>query len=153
LFNGAGDSLSFQFAIPDGLCTAFPLTFELTYSLVGAAPITVAPSVILSVLMLGAGGVLIADSAGGIVPIARADSAAETFTSKAATAFPVSTATGTVQDRQLKMTFGPVDISDYYEGDGCVMALELDADGTPAQDLVLWTMAVSGVRFTTGGRL
>jgi len=153
LFNGAGDSISFQFALPDGLCTAFPLTFDLTYSLVGAAPITVAPSVILSALVLGSGGVLIADSGGAVVPVARADTAAETFTSKAATTFAVSTATGTVQDRQLKMQFGPLDISDYYEGDGVVMALELDSDGTPAQDLVIWTLAVSGVRFTTGGRL
>jgi len=97
LLNSANDTVSFQFALPDGLCTAFPLTFELTYSLVGGAPITIAPSVILSVLMLASGGVLIADSAGGIVPIARLDSAAETFTSKAANPFAVSTATGTVQ--------------------------------------------------------
>jgi len=156
LFNSPGDAGSFQFALPDGLCTGFPLTFDLTYSLVGGQPITGAPQVILSVLMLGAGGVLIADSAGGIVPIVRANNLAETFTAKAATSILQPAAVGgpfPVDNRQLKLSFGLVDISDYYEGDGCVMALELDADGTPPQDLIIWTLAVRGVRFTTGGRL
>ena len=153
LLDVAGDSVSFQFQLPDGLCTAFPLTFKLVYSLDGASPVTAAPDVILSVLTLGAGGVLIADSAGGATPVARADTAAETFTSKAATAITVATGTGAIVDRPLAMSFGPYPIADYYEGDSAILRLELDAQGTPAQDLVIWAMVVSGVRFTTGGRL
>jgi len=153
LLNSNGDSVSFQFLIPDGICTAFPLKFNLVYSLDGGSPITTAPDVIFSVLVLGVGGVVIADSAGGITPVARAGTAAEGLTSKAATAITVAGFTGAVTDRLLTMEFGPYDISEHYEGDALVCRLELDADGTPAQDLTLWTLAVNGVRFTTGGRL
>jgi len=66
--DSVGDSISFQFALPDAICTAFPLEFRLSYSLDGGSPLTVAGEAILSVLVLGAGGVLIADSAGGITP-------------------------------------------------------------------------------------
>jgi hypothetical protein len=51
------------------------------------------------------------------------------------------------------MEFGPYPIADYYEGDSAILRLELDAQGTPIQDLIIWAMVVSGVRFTTGGRL
>jgi len=34
-----------------------------------------------------------------------------------------------------------------------VIRLEWDDDGTPAQDLIVWSLQVSGVRFATGGRL
>jgi hypothetical protein len=51
------------------------------------------------------------------------------------------------------MTFGPFDISDYYEGDSIVIRLELDDDGTPAQDLVIWTFAAVGVEFISGAVL
>jgi len=151
--NSNGDSVSFQFQLPDALCTAFPLSFDVIFSLDGGSPITAAPDVILSVLVLGAGGVLIADSGGATVPVARAATAAETFTSKAATAITVATDTGAITGRPLTMTFGPYPITDYYEGDSVIIRLELDADGTPAQDFQLWTMQVSGVRFATGGVL
>lgn len=154
LLNSAGDAASFQFQIPDGINTAFPLTFSLTYSLAGASPITVAPDVILSVLVLGAGGVSIADAAGGAVPVARAAAtAAEVFTSKPATAITVQTDTGAVTDRPLTMEFGPYPIADYYQGDSVILALELDADGTPAQNLTIWSLVISGVRMAPGGTL
>ncbi len=151
--NGAGDSVSFQFALPAGLCTAFPLFFTLSYSLDGSTPVTVAADAILSVLVLGAGGVLIADSGGAVVPVARAATAAEAYISKAASTLTVATDTGAVTDRPLTMTFGPFEISDYYAGDSVVLRLELDAQGTPAQDLVIWTLEAVGVAFTTGGIL
>jgi len=153
LMNSNGDSISFQLQIPDGICTAFPLNFTLNYSLVGVSPVTVAPSVVLSVLLLGVGGVLIADSAGGVAPVPRADTAAEAFTSKAATALAVSTGTGAITDRQLSAAFGPYSIQEFYQGDAVVLRLELDSEGTPAQDLAVWTVSVDGVRFTPGGRL
>jgi len=153
LLDGAGDAVSFQFLLPDGICTAFPLEFALVYSLDGGSPVTAAADVTFSTLVLGVGGVLIADSAGGITPVARAATAAEAFTSKAGTAITVATDTGAVTDRPLSMSFGPYDISDHYEGDALMCYLELDTQGLPVQDLLVWTLAVSGVRFTTGGRL
>jgi len=153
LLDGAGDAVSFQFQLPDGLCTAFPLQFTLIYSLDGVSPVTVAADVILSVLILGAGGILIADSGGSIVPVDRAATAAETFISKAATAITVATDTGAIIGRPLSMTFSPYPIAEYYDGDSVIIYLELDAQGTPAQDLVIWTLLVNGVRFTVGERL
>jgi len=153
LLNSSGDSLSFQIQIPDAICTAFPLFFDLYYSSSGVSPITTGPDLILSVLVLAVGGVTVADSGGAIVPVARAVTDAETFTAKAATAVTVTGATGAIIRTQQVIRFGPYPIADYYEGDAIIIRLELDADGTPSQDVVLWTMAVDGVRFTTGGRL
>jgi hypothetical protein len=151
--NSNGDSVSFQFQIPDAICTAYPLYFELFYSTDGGSPITTGPDVILSVLVLGVGGVTIADAGGAIVPVARGVTSAEVFTSKAATAITVTGATGAITDTQQVMRFGPYSIADYYEGDAVIIRLELDDDGAPAQDLTLWTLATEGVRFSQGGRL
>ena len=148
--NGIGDAIGYHFQIPDGLCTAFPLTIELFYSLTGTAPITAAPSVIVSVLVLRTGGVDIADPAGAIVPIPRPETDAETFTSKAATFIAQSTPLGTFQDSPQKLSFGPFDVSDYYTGDQVILAVELDDDGTPNQDLQAWSLVANAVRFQLG---
>jgi len=153
LLNGAGDGAAWQGQIPAGLCTAFPITMTLTYSLVGGAPITVAPEIVVSLLRLAAGGVLIADSGGAPVPVARAATAAETFTSKAADSVIGLAPLGVVQDRPLTLNYGPFDIADYYAGDSLILAIEMDVDGTPAQDVVLWSLTLSGVKFTEGTRL
>ena len=34
-----------------------------------------------------------------------------------------------------------------------ILALELDADGTPAQNLTIWSLVISGVRMAPGGTL
>lgn len=151
--DGAGDSISFQFQVPDGLCTAFPLYFNLYYSTSGGSPITVGPDLILSVLFLATGGVTIADPGGAVVPIARPAADAEAFTSKAATTQTLTGATGAITETQQQMRFGPFGMSDYYSGDAVILRIEMDADGTPAQDTIIWSMTVDGVRFTTGGRL
>jgi len=151
--NSAGDSVSFQFALPAGLCTAFPLFFTLSYSLDGGTNPGVGGDVILSVLVLGAGGVLIADSGGAVAPVARAATAAEAYGSKAASFDTVVTDTGPVLDRPLTMTFGPFNIADYYEGDSAVLRLELDTLDDESSDLIIWTLEAVGVAFTTGGIL
>jgi len=150
--NSNGDSVSFQFQIA-ALCTAYPLFFDLYYSTAGGSPITTGPEVILSVLVLAAGGVSIADSGGAIVPVARPVTDAEAFTSKAATTQTLVGATGAITETQQVMRFGPFDIADYYEGDAVIIRIELNDDGLPNQDLTIWTLAVEGVRFSPGGRL
>ena len=151
--DSAGDSISFQFQVPDGLCTAFPLYFNMYYSTSGGSPITTGPDLILSVLLLATGGVTIADPAGAVVPIARPAVDAEVFTSKAATTQTITGSTGAITETQQLMRFGPFDISEYYSGDAVLLRIEMDADGTPNQDTIIWSMTVDGVRFTTGGRL
>ncbi len=151
--NSSGDSVSFQFQIPVGICTAFPLAFTLCYSLDGGSPITVAPDVILSVLILARGSVLIADSAGGITPVSRPSVDAEVLTSKPATPITVATDIGAITDRGLGIDFGPFPMANYYAGDTVVIRLELDSDGTPNQDLIIWTLLVNGIKFSTGNPL
>ena len=151
--NSNGDSISFQFQIPDAICTAYPLYFDLFYSTTGGSPITTGPDLILSVLVLGVGGVPIADASGAIVPVARGVTSAEALTSKAATAITVTGAIGAITETQQVMRFGPYSIADYYEGDAVILRLEMDDDGTPNQDVNIWTLATSGVRFAQGGRL
>ena len=148
-----GDAISYQFQIPDGLCTAFPLEFELYYSTLGGSPITLGPRLILSALAFGGGGVEIADTAGGVVPVARASVSAEAFTSKAATTYTLTGPTGSIVGTQQKLTFGPFSIADYYEGDAVVLRIEMDDDGTPNQDVVVWSLGIRGVRFTQGRTL
>jgi hypothetical protein len=148
-----GDAISYQFQIPDGLCTAFPLEFELYYSTLGTGPITLGPRMILSAVAFGGGGVEIADAAGGVVPVARASVDAEAFTSKAATTYTLTGPTGAIVGTQQKLTFGPFDIADYYEGDAVVLRIEMSDDGTPNQDVVVWSLGVRGVRFTQGRTL
>jgi hypothetical protein len=151
--NSNGDDVSFQFALPDGICTAFGLSFTLTYVLEGSSPVTAAADVILSALVLGSGGVLIADAAGGVVPVARAATAAEALTSKAAHTETLSTPTGAIGDRPQTLRWEGVDISAHYSGDQVLVRLELDNDGTPNQDLVVLSLQIGGVRFTQGRRL
>lgn len=152
-FNSNGDSISFQFQIPDSICTAYPLYFDLFYSSAGGSPITTGPTMILSVLPLAVGGVDIADAGGAIVPVARAATAAEVFTSKAAETISVVGVVGAVTQTQQKMRFGPFSIADYYQGDAVILRLEMDDDGSPNQDVSVWTLATEGVRFSQGGRL
>ena len=80
-------------------------------------------------------------------------SSAEALTSKAATAITVTGAIGAITETQQVMRFGPYSIADYYEGDAVILRLEMDDDGTPNQDVNIWTLATSGVRFAQGGRL
>jgi len=152
--NSNGDSISFQFQIPEGICTAFPLYFNLHYSYYGVnTPVTAGADVIISYLVLASGNVDIADSAGAIVPVKRAATDAEGYESKAAVALTETGATGAILATPQVLRFGPVDISDYYVGDQVVMRIEMDQETTPANDLAVWTLVADGVRFTTGDRL
>ena len=152
--NGNGDSVSFQFQIPDGICTSFPLSFTLSYSYYGgAAGIVTGASIILSALVVATGGVKVADPAGGIAPINRPAVLAESFTSKAATAITVSAATGAIDGTQQSMAFGPYSIEDYYEGDAVILRIEMDTESVPADDFAIWSLAVNGVRFALGDNL
>lgn len=153
LLNTNGDGVAWQATIPEGLCTAFPVTFTLNYSLIGAQPVTAAVDINVSVLPLAAAGVQIADPAGGTATIARAVADAEQFDSKAALTNALQSPTGTVDNRPLTLTAGPFDLSGYYAGDTVLVAIEMDADGTPNQDVVLWSLVVEGVKFSLGTAL
>lgn len=151
--NSNGDSISFQFQIPPGLCSAYGMFFNLYYSTSGGSPITVPVDMILSVLFLATGGVDIADPAGGIVPIARPAIDAEAFTSKAATPQTLSGSTGAITETQQLLRFGPFSFAEYYQGDAVILRIEMDNDGTPNQDVIVWALTVDAVQYTSGNRL
>ncbi|MCP4242339.1 MAG: hypothetical protein GY772_17430 [bacterium] len=157
--NQNGDAIYHQLALPDGICTAFPLNIYLLYTLQGGQPVTLAPAMICSLLVAPVVGNLIADPAGGVVPVPRTFAATATLT---AAAGQTSTATldgGTaipavLNNRAFFAEFGPFSIgSGRYEGDIILLRLELDNDGTPNQDVTAFALIVEGVKFASGSVL
>jgi len=131
------------------------LNITVVYSVDGGQPITSAPTGIVSVLPVEVTGVNVANPAGGLVPIPRILANTETLTAKAGTAAgPTAlTDTTTTDNRALSTDFGPFDINGYYEGDLIFIRFELEDDGSPNQDLTVWTLILNGVVFSDGGTL
>jgi hypothetical protein len=154
--NQTGDAIYIQFAIPNGLCTAFPLKFFVLYTIEGSQPVTTAPEAILSVLPVSGSGVLVADKDGGKIPVPRAADDTQLLTAEAATAITEdliptgSTVPLTYENQVHKKEFGPYDISDFYEEDLVLVRFELNDDGNPRQDVNVWAFVVEGVAFSDG---
>ena len=154
--NQNGDAIYIQFAIPNGLCTAFPLKFFVLYTIEGSQPVTTAPEAILSVLPVSGSGVLVADKDGGKIPVPRAAADTQLLTAEAATAITEdliptgSTVPLTYENQVHKKEFGPYDISDFYEEDLVLVRFELNDDGNPRQDVNVWAIVVEGVAFSDG---
>jgi len=153
--NSTADAIYTQLVLPDGLCTAFPLNITVVYSVTGGQPVTLAPTGIVSVLPVEVEGVSVADPAGGLVPVARTLANTETLTAKAGTAIGPTALTdlATTNNRAIATDFGPFDINGYYEGDLIFIRFELENDGTPNQDVTVWTIILNGVAFSDGGTL
>jgi hypothetical protein len=149
LLNTSGDAIYFQGPLPRGTDTSMPLSFEVRYQLVGTKPVSVEPSVTLSVLPLEVAGVASADPGGSPTPVARSSGTTDTLTDNAAQTSTTSlTLTG---DAQVNLvTFSGFDVSSYYEGDLFLIRLELDDSGTPDQGLLVWGISLVGTRWTLG---
>ena len=90
------------------------------------------------------------------MPVPRAIADTETTIAKAGTSVTFTSSDfGAVwpANTLFKGTFGPYDISNYYADDAVFIRLELDDDGTPAQDVGIVALIVEGVQFTDGGTL
>jgi len=153
--NSSGDAIYTQLVLPEGLCTAFPLKITPVYSVTGSQPVTTAPTGTVSVLPVEVQGVGVADPSGGLVPIPRVLANTDTLTANAGQAIGPTALTGTTTTSNfaLSMVFGSFDINGYYGGDLVMIRFELDSDGTPNQDLTMWTMILEGVAFSDGGTL
>ena len=157
--NGNGDAIYTQFALPAGICTAYPLRFEILYTVTGSQPITLAPTMILSVLPQEVSGVLVADPAGGVVPVLRDFTNTDALTanpglSQSKTLVPAGATIPATYDNQIHcVTFDGFDISSYYAQDLIIVRVELDDDGTPNQDVVVWSVNIEGVAYTDGREL
>ena len=152
--NGNADASSFQGTIPDGLNTSFPVYLTLDYSMVKnhfSDPDPTDPAIIKAgFVALGAGGILIADTANSAVLVPRDAVEAEAYDSKVATVYTRSTPIGAVINKPQRLTFGPFDISDYYAGDSFACCIELDDHGNDLLNIALWSLSINGVRFTQG---
>lgn len=156
--NQNGDAIYFQFALQDGLCTAYPIRIKVVYSLEGGQPVTTAPSGILSFLPVEVTGAQVADPAGGITSVPRALANTDSLTANAAQSDTENldggaTLPATLDNFAHEQEFGPFDINGFYEDDLCYIRFELDADGTPNQDVTVWALIIEAVAFSDGAPL
>ena len=156
LLNSNGDAMYAQFALPGGICTAFPLEIEVVFSMDPGGLLSSPVIGFVSAIPVQTAFNKVADPAGGKVPVPRAIADTETTTAKAAqTQTFDSSAIGTTwpSDTLFKAGFVPYDISGYYAEDVLLIRLELADDGTPNQDIAIIAMIVKGVEFTDGEAL
>lgn len=140
--NNSNDFVNFNFTIPGGICTAFPLKFRLLMSSTGAGDVDMR----MSVLPLQVLNNLIADSSGGIVPVER--TSADTYDANAAQVVDLATFQ-TVDDTIQAVTFDGFDISDFYEDDMVSIRVGFDPNGS-SRDVDIWALSIEGVSFTEG---
>jgi hypothetical protein len=124
----------------------------------GGGTVTTAPVGILSLIPVQVSGTQVADPSGGLATVARAYTATETLIAKPAQTDTENldggaTLPANLEDKALRTEFGPFSIQGYYEGDLFFVRFEMDAEGTPAQDVEVFSMIISGVAFSEGGPL
>jgi len=150
-FESAGANNTFQFGLPGGICTAYPIKFNLSVSTPTGSTLTDA-SITLRALPLKLEGVNSADPSGGIIPIPRLLANATDYT----TAVPqvVTLNDETIPLNKVKTTTFSFDISDYYEDDMLLLnIIANNGSGDPlstADCLDMWTLTIEGVAFTDG---
>ena len=150
----SGDAILAQFPLPKGIDTSFPLMVEFTYTVVAGTGQNNA-DLICSFIPIQVQGVLVADPAGGITPVARTLANTETLTAKAGqvdstSGQNINTSSNT---KLFKKTFGPFDVRNYYEDDWVFVRLELDDEGTDAVDINVVGLAALGVKWAHGAKL
>lgn len=155
--NGSGDQVTFQFPLPPGLCTAFPLMLRPSLHLTGSGiNITTAGVLTVGGYTLESAGIQVADPAGGIVPVPRPYAGTNGLTTLAGQGFaqnivPAGAAVPfTTQDRIFTLDYGPYLISNLYDGDVIATAIEYTTDSTPASDVQIWSLEIEGVAFFDG---
>jgi hypothetical protein len=138
--NNANDYINFQFTIPGGMCTAYPIRFKLLYSSGGAIGSFDLTMGFLPTEVLNNN---IADPAGGLVPISRTTAVAYDvnpaqvvqLTGLASSAKTISSA-----------VFDGLEIDSYYEDDMMIMQIGLDTSTT----LDIWALIIEGVSYSAG---
>ena len=143
--NGNGDAIYFQFPLPNGVCTAYPVNIKAVYSLnpVGTTP----PDMICSFLPAEVAENLIADPAGGIPPVPRLIASTDSLTANPAQTSSVAVPNN-IANKLSIIDFGGFDISPYYEDDIMVMRIEMDNGN--GGDVVIWSLIIEGVIFSDG---
>lgn len=141
--NQGQDEAYNQLTIPAGTCTAFPLEITIGYYANGATG-----GAELDVVLIKGNGVLVNDPDGGKIPTPRTLANSDTFDDAALTVTTLTTSFTSDNTLQYK-TYGPIDISNYYEGD-TILIRQRKGDNAGSFDIV--TTDVSFVKWTLGER-
>ncbi len=149
MLNGVGDAIYFQFNLPRGIDTSFPLRLALTYR---QNVVTSPVQMIWSFYGAETTGVLIADPAGGVTPVARTDANATTINSVAAQTATFTLPESSIDKAHLVRTSG-FDLTERYEGDLCFVRLELDDDGPGAANIFVLSLEIDAVFWTPGEKI
>ena len=158
--NGNGDAIYLQSALPRGLCSAYPLSLKIYFGLDpgDGIAITNSPELITSFLVKGASGTLVADPSGGITPLPRTIENTTTLTASTGSfvtsdLVEVGKPANTYAGKAMSIQDIEFDISESYEGDGFLLRIELNNDGTPDQDVIIFAVEVDVVKWALGERV
>lgn len=164
LIDSAADSVSIQFPLPIGTCTAFPLSLKLVMEAPNgnATPIDEDGNVIqltTSVLPQPLIGTMISDSSGGTEPIKRTISQTNTIISQnpfsnVVTVLPEGYVPSTttwqdLDDKIFEIDLGQVNVQTIYEGDIILVNINvstLDSTG----EVAIYSLIVEGVSHQDG---
>ena len=146
--DNTGDTVEAFLIIPQGVCTAHPVTIKLYYGFhTNGGTSTIKMSYVPCEVVEN----LIADPSGGLVPIARDISVAaltDSLTPIIPPSSPIVTPNPSASKANIVLAeFTGVDISDYYAGDFIFMEME---PTTLSSQLTMISMSIEGVGFTEG---
>ena len=144
LLNGSGDKAEAFLIIPQSVCTAHYLKIKIYYGFQNTSgATTLGMSIVPAQTALN----LVADPAGGVVPIPRVFATTELTTTNApfiptSVVSPIPT---TAKAHVVLAEFINIDISDYYAGD--LIFLQLDVAASFGSQLQLLAMSIEGIAF------
>lgn len=144
-----GDAIQTQLVIPPGTDTSQPFEVRVYAAVTsGSAGTDMVQTV--SVKPQDIIGVMVADPSGGTQPVTRTGGNTSTLTADPGLTSVLSNLNTDFLNKIAVLTFGPFDISDYYEGDMLFIRFELTDDGAANANIVVTAMEVSGIKWTTG---
>jgi len=164
LIEAAADSVSIQFPLPIGTCTAFPLVLKLVMEAPNGNNIAIdrpgnTIQLTTSVLPQPLIGTLIADTSGGVEPIKRSISQTSTIISQnpfsnVVTVLPEGYVPSTttwqdLDDKIFEIDLGQVSVQTIYEGDIILVNIDvstLDSTG----EVAIYSLIVEGVSHQDG---
>ncbi len=152
--NGNGDAIYAQFTLPHGIDTSQRVKVRIIYQVEQAGATTVDASIVVSLQPLQVVGTVVADPNGGVVPTKRTVANTVHRNARPATIHTESIAVGATDSLMLRsFETNGVDVSDYYEGDILAVRIELDNDGSPNKDILIWSAEIDGAKWTLGEKL
>ena len=163
LIDTVGESVSIQFPLPIGTCTAFPLTMKLVMEVPngGGTIDSNTIEIITSALPQAVVGTLIADSSGGVTPIKR--TIAQTNTLDSLNPYenivdvlpegytPGVTTWADLRDKIFEIDLGQINVQTIYEGDTVFLQTGINAlNTTGTGQVVVYALIIEGVSHQDG---